>query len=115
VVSALLLMLPSVDTLLLLQETPLLGVDLGADLALLVLGYCVHDQLHTASLAGAIFFRTVLTEMAPFVVATVHLILLIEAHDGLICGLAGAAKLQFGERLYDDSRDRSKVESEVRL
>jgi len=79
-------MFPSVDTLLLLHETPLLGVDLGADLALLVLGNCVHDQLHTASLAGAVFLRAMLTEVAPFIVATVHLILLIEAHDGLICG-----------------------------
>lgn len=79
-------MLPSVDTLLLFHETPLLGVDLGADLALLVLGDCVHDQLHTASLASAVFFRAVLTEVAPFVVTKVHLILLIEAHDGLICG-----------------------------
>lgn len=79
-------MLPSVDTLLLLNKAALLCVDLGAKLALVALANGVHDQLHTASLAGAILLGAVLAEVAPLVIAAIQLVLLVEAHDSLICG-----------------------------
>lgn len=58
----------------------MLGLDFRAYLAGLWLLMSGHDKLHSTSLASAVLLGTVLTEVAPLVIATSHLILIVETH-----------------------------------
>jgi len=85
VVSALLLMLPSADTVLLLLNSAFLGVNLCAHLALLALGNGRHHEFHPTGLSSAVLLGAVLTEVSPLEVAALHLVLVVKAHVGQTC------------------------------
>lgn len=57
-----------------------LGFNLLAQLALCSCGNCLHDELHTARLANSVLLGTVLSEVAPLVIATLEAVLVVEAH-----------------------------------
>lgn len=66
------LSLPPADSVLLLLDAVKLGVDLGAKLAFSIVwcGNRLHDEFDTTSLASAVLFGTVLTEVSPLKVTT---------------------------------------------
>jgi hypothetical protein len=76
--------LPASDPFLFLAYPVVLGVELVADLALLLDPIGCHDELHTAGLAGTVLFGAVLAERSPFVVAALVDILIEETHVAVL-------------------------------
>lgn len=79
------LALPSLDAVNLLLTSAQFGRDLVTDAAVLrAVLVAVHDELHAASLTGAVLLGTVLAECAPLVVATAVKGLVEEAHFEMV-------------------------------
>jgi len=64
-------------------DTAQLGFDLGTELALLGVRHLIglHNQLHAAGLASAVFFGAMLAKVPPLKVAASILVLVEEAHS----------------------------------
>jgi hypothetical protein len=65
---------------LLLADSSLLGVDLGANLAFFGQGRSIHDQFHAAGFASSVFLGAVLSEVAPLPATAGHLVCVVETH-----------------------------------
>jgi len=76
------LLLPALDPLLFFLDAAPFDLDLLAEFAIVWDGDCGHHQAHSTCFASAVFFGTVLTEVAPLIVAACKLVLVEEAHFG---------------------------------
>jgi len=74
------LALPPADTVHLGGPTPLLGVDLLAELALGARLQRLHDEFHATRLANSVLLGTVLAEVSPLPIAARKTVLIEEAH-----------------------------------
>lgn len=72
--------LPAADAFVLSTSAALLGIDLVAKLTLLRVGNGVHNKLHAAGFTCTVFPVAVLSEMAPFPVATGKSVHVEETH-----------------------------------
>lgn len=77
------LLTPSLDAVLFLSATVILGLHLVTDLALLLDSIGRHDKLHAASFACTVLFGAVLAERSPLVIAALVDVLVEEAHIGM--------------------------------
>ena len=72
--------LPAADALVLSTPPSLLSIDLVANLALLLVRNGMHDKLHAASFARAIFPVAMLSEVTPFPVTARKPVHIKETH-----------------------------------
>lgn len=74
------LLSPALVVVLVFRESPLFGLDLLAQLALIGQALGLVDHLHATGFARAILLLTVLAEVAPLPVAALELKLVVETH-----------------------------------
>lgn len=91
------LLAPAVVVVDVLCAAALLGLDLKAELALVLERLGLPDHLHAACFASAVLGLTVLLEVAPLPVAALVDVLLVEAHgDGRLGGVSVCASVGGG-------------------